>query len=242
VARKAGLSERAISQLSAGEPADDLSDAERIAQKFATQLTASRRIDDDMFASAKEMFGPKGVMDITSLIGAYQAVCGRSTASRSPRRFRRPLASIHCQCWLCRRRHAVCERLSECLMAGIGQYSIDTSGLLVDNCKVLTAVIVDDRRGTRSRRRDASSDEGLWRRLLDVNAPDSRTGRQWTPKPPHPESRFRFLDHVLGCPSGSWEPTRNQEEQQYAAYHASLLRPGIAGRISTDWNWRDGND
>lgn len=76
MARKAGLSERAISQLSAGEPADDLSDAERIAQKFATQLTASRRIDDDLFASAKEMFGPKGVMDITSLIGAYQVVCG----------------------------------------------------------------------------------------------------------------------------------------------------------------------
>jgi hypothetical protein len=39
-----------------------------------------------------------------------------------------------------------------------------------------------------------------------------------------------------------WEPTRNQEEQQYAAYHGSLLRPGIAGRISTDWNCRDGND
>jgi 4-carboxymuconolactone decarboxylase len=76
VARKAGLSERAISQLSAGELADDLNDAERIAQKYATQLTASRRIDDDLFALAKEMFGAKGVMDITSLIGAYQVVCG----------------------------------------------------------------------------------------------------------------------------------------------------------------------
>ncbi len=76
VARKSGLSERAISQLSACEPAEDLSDAERIAQQYATQLTASRRIEDDLFASAKQTFGPKGLVDITNLVGAYQTVCG----------------------------------------------------------------------------------------------------------------------------------------------------------------------
>jgi 4-carboxymuconolactone decarboxylase len=76
VGRKAGLSERTISQLSAGEPGDDLSEAEQVAQRFATQLTASRRVDDDLFAAAKNSFGLKGLVDLVNLIGAYQTVCG----------------------------------------------------------------------------------------------------------------------------------------------------------------------
>lgn len=76
VGREAGLSERTISQLSAGEPGDDLSEAEQVAQRFATQLTVSRRIDDDLFAAAKTSFGLKGLMDLINLIGAYQTVCG----------------------------------------------------------------------------------------------------------------------------------------------------------------------
>jgi 4-carboxymuconolactone decarboxylase len=76
VGRKAGLSERTISQLSAGEPGEDLSEAEQVAQRFATQLTASRRIEDDVFAAAKTSFGLKGLVDMVNLIGAYQTVCG----------------------------------------------------------------------------------------------------------------------------------------------------------------------
>jgi 4-carboxymuconolactone decarboxylase len=76
VGRKAALSERTISQLSAGEPGEDLSEAEQVAQRFATQLTASRRIDDDLFAAAKTSFGLKGLVDMVNLIGAYQTVCG----------------------------------------------------------------------------------------------------------------------------------------------------------------------
>lgn len=71
VGRKAGLSERTISQLSAGEPGDDLSAAEQVAQRFV-----SRRIDDDLFAAAKDSFGLKGLVDLVNLIGAYQTVCG----------------------------------------------------------------------------------------------------------------------------------------------------------------------
>jgi hypothetical protein len=54
----------------------DLSEAEQVAQRFATQLTASRRIDDDLFAAAKNSFGLKGLVDLINLIGAYQTVCG----------------------------------------------------------------------------------------------------------------------------------------------------------------------
>jgi hypothetical protein len=39
-----------------------------------------------------------------------------------------------------------------------------------------------------------------------------------------------------------WSTARNQEEQQHAAYHTSLLRPRLVGRTSTDWNWRNGDD
>jgi 4-carboxymuconolactone decarboxylase len=76
VARKAGLSDRAIAKLSAGEPSEDLSDAERIAQRYATELTTSRRVEDDLFAAARQVFGLKGLVDIAHLIGAYQTVCG----------------------------------------------------------------------------------------------------------------------------------------------------------------------
>lgn len=76
VARKAGLPEGTIAKLVAGEPCEDLSDAEQIAPQCATQLTALRRIDADLFAAAKHASGLKGLVDIANLIGAYQTVCG----------------------------------------------------------------------------------------------------------------------------------------------------------------------
>jgi 4-carboxymuconolactone decarboxylase len=86
VARMAGLSETAISKLCAGEPAEveGLSFAETIAQRYATQLTANRRLDDDLSASARDIFGPKGLMDLVNLIGAYQTVCGTLIAFAIP--------------------------------------------------------------------------------------------------------------------------------------------------------------
>jgi 4-carboxymuconolactone decarboxylase len=76
VARKAGLSDRIISELSAGAAAPELNEAEQIAQRFATQLTASRQVNDDLFAAARGHFGLKGLVDLVNLIGADQTVCG----------------------------------------------------------------------------------------------------------------------------------------------------------------------
>jgi 4-carboxymuconolactone decarboxylase len=84
VARKAGLSNRAIEQLCAGEPASDLTEAEQVAQRVATELTARRGIDDALFAAAKERFGLKGLVDLVSLVGAYQTVCGLLNAFAVP--------------------------------------------------------------------------------------------------------------------------------------------------------------
>ena len=75
VARKLGFSEEEISKLSVGESPESLSDAERIAQQYASQLTASHVIDDDLFAAAKKTFGQKGLVDMAQLIGAYHLVC-----------------------------------------------------------------------------------------------------------------------------------------------------------------------
>ena len=84
VAWMTGLSDRQISKLSASEPSEDLSDAERIAQQYATQLTTSRRIEDDLFAVAKDAFGLTGLVDIANVIGAYQTVCEILTSFAIP--------------------------------------------------------------------------------------------------------------------------------------------------------------
>ena len=76
VALGTGLSERTITQISAGQLSEELSDAERIAQRYAMQLVTAHRIDDDLFAAAKKAFGLKGLVDMVNLIGAYDTVCG----------------------------------------------------------------------------------------------------------------------------------------------------------------------
>jgi 4-carboxymuconolactone decarboxylase len=75
VTRKLGFSEDDISKLSAGQSPKSLSGAERIALQYATQLTTSHFIDDDLFAVAKNTFGLKGLVDMAQLIGAYHLVC-----------------------------------------------------------------------------------------------------------------------------------------------------------------------
>ena len=75
VSRTLGFSEEDIAKLSAGAAPESLSGAERIAQRYATQLTASHWIDDDLFAEAQKTFGVKGLVDMAQLIGAYHLVC-----------------------------------------------------------------------------------------------------------------------------------------------------------------------
>jgi 4-carboxymuconolactone decarboxylase len=76
VAQKVGLSDQEIADVSEGRPPSQSIEKERIAQKYAMQLTSTRRIDDGLFAEAFEAFGPKGLVDMVHLIGAYQTVCG----------------------------------------------------------------------------------------------------------------------------------------------------------------------
>ena len=76
VARKAGLSEQVTRTLAAGGLSDDLSEQEKIAQRYVTQLAAYHHVDDPLYRAAEAAFGGQGLVDIALLMGLYQTVCG----------------------------------------------------------------------------------------------------------------------------------------------------------------------
>jgi 4-carboxymuconolactone decarboxylase len=75
-ARKAGISESAIRTLAAGGLPDDLSEQEKVAQRYARLFSAEHRVDADLYGAAVHAFGEKGVVDLTYLIGIYHITCG----------------------------------------------------------------------------------------------------------------------------------------------------------------------
>ena len=75
-ARKAGISENAIRTLAAGGLPDNLTDQEKIAQRYARQFSAEHRVDGDLYTAAVHAFGERGVVDLTYLTGIYHITCG----------------------------------------------------------------------------------------------------------------------------------------------------------------------
>ena len=75
-ARKAGIPETAIQTLATGGLPDDLSEQEKVAQRYARQLSAEHRIDPDLYNAAARAFGKQGVVDLIYLIGIYHLTCG----------------------------------------------------------------------------------------------------------------------------------------------------------------------
>src|SRR6266851_1911478 len=74
-ARKVGLPEAAIQALASGESPEGLTSNELVAHRFARQLTAERRVDDDLYREAKQAFGEEGLVDMIYLIGLYHVTC-----------------------------------------------------------------------------------------------------------------------------------------------------------------------
>ena len=83
-ARKAGISEDAIRILTTGGLPDELSDQERIAQRYARQLSAERRVDAALYSAAERAFGQRGLVEITYLTGIYHTVCALLNAFEIP--------------------------------------------------------------------------------------------------------------------------------------------------------------
>jgi 4-carboxymuconolactone decarboxylase len=75
VALKAGLSEAAIRSLATGGVPEDLSDEERVAQRFVRQLTAEHHVEEALYRAAEAAFTREGLVSMTFLAGCYQVVC-----------------------------------------------------------------------------------------------------------------------------------------------------------------------
>jgi 4-carboxymuconolactone decarboxylase len=74
-ARKVGVPEGAIRALASGESPEGLTSNELVAHRFARQLTAERRVDDDQYREAKQAFGEEGLVAMIYLIGIYLVTC-----------------------------------------------------------------------------------------------------------------------------------------------------------------------
>ena len=83
-ARKAGISEDAIRTLTTGGLPDDLSEQEKIAQRYARQLSAEHHVDAALYSAAEHAFGQRGLVEITYLTGIYHTVCGLLNAFEIP--------------------------------------------------------------------------------------------------------------------------------------------------------------
>ena len=74
VARKTGISDATIAALVHAEPAPDLDEKERCAQRFVRQLTAEHQIDDELYAETEAAFGAQGIVDLIYLAGCYHTI------------------------------------------------------------------------------------------------------------------------------------------------------------------------
>lgn len=75
VARKAGLSDHAITTLTHGGIPEELSNHEKIAARLARDLSILHHVGDELYQEAEQAFGRTGLFDIVALMGVYHTVC-----------------------------------------------------------------------------------------------------------------------------------------------------------------------
>jgi 4-carboxymuconolactone decarboxylase len=83
-ARQAGLPDEVIEALVAGGIPDQLSDDEKLAARFAQQLTAEHRVDAALYAAAERAYGQRGLVDLTLLVGYFHTTCALLNAFDIP--------------------------------------------------------------------------------------------------------------------------------------------------------------
>jgi 4-carboxymuconolactone decarboxylase len=76
VARHSGIPDDAVRLLAAGSLPDTLGDDEKVAYRFAQQLSTAHHVDDATFTQAREAFGDSGIVNMILLAGTYYTVCG----------------------------------------------------------------------------------------------------------------------------------------------------------------------
>jgi 4-carboxymuconolactone decarboxylase len=83
-ARQVGLPDEVIQALVAGQIPDQLSDDEKLAARFAQQLTAQHRVDAALYAAAERAYGQRGLVDLTLLVGYFHTTCALLNAFEIP--------------------------------------------------------------------------------------------------------------------------------------------------------------
>ena len=84
VAAKVGFSPDAIAALAAGNSCPQLSKDDRVAQRFALNLTRDRAVDEKTYADAEQAFGREGLVALAFLAAAYSATCAMLNAFAVP--------------------------------------------------------------------------------------------------------------------------------------------------------------
>ena len=74
-ARKAGLSEEVIEALRKGETPDFESTDERTIYDFCRQLVHTRKVDDDIYARARDVLGETWLVELVATIAYYTSIC-----------------------------------------------------------------------------------------------------------------------------------------------------------------------
>ena len=75
VAAKVGFAPDAVAALAAGDPCGELGNDERMAQRFALELTRDRVVSGSTYAEAERVFGREGLVALTFLAAAYTGTC-----------------------------------------------------------------------------------------------------------------------------------------------------------------------
>jgi 4-carboxymuconolactone decarboxylase len=74
LAAKAGLSADIIAELKEGKRPSKMAEDEALTYDFVTELTATQKISDEIFARAKKIFNDQQIVDLTAVSGNYVMV------------------------------------------------------------------------------------------------------------------------------------------------------------------------
>src|SRR5581483_9680532 len=71
LAAKAGLKANIIAELKEGKRPTGMGEDEAVVYDFVTELTATHRVSDEIFARAKKVFNDQQIVDLTAVAGNY---------------------------------------------------------------------------------------------------------------------------------------------------------------------------
>jgi len=84
IALEAGVNAQAMEAIAAGQQPAGLSDAETVVFTFCRQLHTSTTVDDAVYASAEQLLGSAGVIDLCAICGYYTMLAMVMNVARNP--------------------------------------------------------------------------------------------------------------------------------------------------------------